>query len=83
MKIFIILTITLLAIFFIGKNIVRSAKRNLFKDQSAWSAKEIKIKYSNSREIKKSKGTDNFLEMIAEESEIYLDDQSNKDDLNE
>ncbi len=45
MKIFILLSILIIAILLIGKNFISSAKRNLFKDQAAWSGKDIKIKY--------------------------------------
>ena len=81
MKIFIILIILIIAILFIGRNFINSAKRNLFKDQSAWSGKDLKIKYRDSKEVSESKENENFLKMIAEESKIYLEDQSkNKKD---
>jgi len=80
MIIFILISIFILAILFIGKKVFYSAKRNLFKDQEAWSGKDIKIKYSNSKEISESKGIANYLEIIADESNVYLKDQSNKED---
>ena len=58
------------------KNVFYSAKINLFKDQAAWSGKDINIKYSNSKEIPGSKRNDNYLNIIAEESKLYLEDQS-------
>ncbi len=61
-------------IFYIGKNVFYSAKRNLFKDHASWSGKDIKIKRLNSEETSKSKGNDNYLKMIAEESNDYLED---------
>ena len=76
MRIVILLSIFTLAIFFIGKKIFHLAKRNLFKDQATWSEKEIKIKYSNSKEIAESKGIDNYLKIIADESKVYLEDQA-------
>ena len=76
MKIFLLLSIIILSIFFIGKKVFYSAKRNLFKDQETWSNKDIKIKYSQSKELSESKSNDNYLKIIAEESKIYLDDQS-------
>ena len=76
MRIFLLLSIFILAIFFIGKKVYYSAKRNLFKDQEAWSGKDIKIKYSKEKEIPDSKGIDNYLKIIADESKIYLEDQS-------
>ena len=63
---------------FIGKTIISSAKRNLFKDQAAWSGKDIKIKYRNSREVSESKGNANFLKIIADESKVYLETQLKK-----
>ena len=76
MRIVILLSIFILAIFFIGKKIFYLAKRNLFKDQAAWSGKDIKIKYTKSKEIDESKGIDNYLKIIADESKVYLEDQS-------
>ena len=66
-------------ILFIGKKFLASAKRNLFKDQAAWSGKDIKIKYSGSEEVLESKGSENYLKMIADESKSYLDDQTEKE----
>ena len=63
-----------------GRDLISSAKRNLFKDQEAWSGKDIKIKYRKSSKISDSNKTDNYLKMIADESKIYLDDQSKKKD---
>jgi len=80
MEIFIIITIITLIIFFIGKKILYAAKRNLFKDQEAWSGTDIKIKYNKSKEVSESKTEkNNFLKMIADESEIYLDDHYRKE----
>ena len=78
MEIFILFSIIIITIFFIGKNFFYSAKRNLFKDLSAWSGKDIKINYNTSREVPKSTGRDNFLKIIADESKLYLEDQSKK-----
>ena len=61
---------------FISKKALNSAKRNLFKDQAAWSGKDIKIKYSVSKEIPESNGINNYLKIIADESKVYLDEQS-------
>ena len=82
MKIFFLIILITIAILFIGKNFFSSAKRNLFKDQSAWSGKDIKIKYTDPKEISESKGNDNFLKVIADESKIYLQDQSEDDEDN-
>ena len=79
MRILLLLSIFLLAILFIGKKIYYSVKRNLFKDQTAWSGKDITITYNKSKEITESKETDNYLKIIADESKIYLEDQSKKD----
>ena len=76
MKIFLLLTIITLSIFFVVKKVFYSAKRNLFKDQEAWSGKDIKIKYSKLNEISESKKNDNYLKIIADESKFYLEDQS-------
>ena len=78
MKIFILFSAVIIAIILISRDFIYSAKRNLFKDQAAWSSKDIKIKYSTSREVSGSKENHNYLKMIADESEIYLDDHSKK-----
>tara|TARA_Y100001968_G_scaffold225139_1_gene207930 strand:- start:945 stop:1199 length:255 start_codon:yes stop_codon:yes gene_type:complete len=78
MKIFLLFSILIIVVLFIGKNLISSAKRNLFKDQSAWSGKDIKIKYTNPKEISESKENENFLKIIADESKVYLEDQSKK-----
>ena len=76
MKIFLILSIFILAFIFIGKKVFYSAKRNLFKDQASWSNKDIIIKYRNSKENDDSIGVDNYLKVIADESKVYLDEQT-------
>ena len=80
MKIFILFSIIIITILLIGRDFIYSAKRNLFKDQAAWSGKDIKIKYNTSREVSDSKESNNFLTMIANESKNYLEDQSNKNE---
>ena len=80
MRILLFLSILILAILFISKKVFYSAKRNLFKDQAAWSGKDIIIKYRNSKEIKESKGIDNYLKIIADESKDYLEEESIKEE---
>ena len=76
MNIFIIFTLSIISILLIGRKIFYTVKRNLFKDQASWSAKDINIKYTKSSKSNESKRNDNYLKMIADESEIYLADQS-------
>ena len=78
MKIFLLLSIIIFAIFFIAKNFFYSAKRNLFKDHAAWSGKDIKIKYSKTKEFLKSESNENYLKIIADESKVYLEDEYGK-----
>ncbi len=80
MKIFLVFSITILMIFLIVKNVFYSAKRNLFKDQAAWSGNDIKIKYNKSKEVSELNKDDNYLKIIADESKIYLEDQLKQDD---
>ena len=75
MKIFLIFSIVIIVIFIIGRNLIYAAKRNLLKDQAAWSGKDIKIKHTSEREAPESKNKYNYLKMIADESEFYLEDQ--------
>ena len=76
MRIFLLLSLIILTIFFVFKKVFYSAKRNLFKDQAAWSGKDLNIKYSKSNQISESKENDNYLKIIAEEAKVYLEDQS-------
>ncbi len=76
MKIFLLFLLIIVAVLLIGKNIIYSAKRNLFKDQAAWSGKDIKIKHTTSKGVPESRQKENYLKMIADESKIYLEDQS-------
>ena len=69
----------IIAIYFIFKNFYYSAKRDLFKNQAAWSGKDLSIKYSKSKEISESKENDNYLKIIAEESKVYLEDQQDQE----
>ena len=80
MKIFLFLSIVTIAIMFIGKKLFYSAKSNLFKDQAAWSGKDIKIKYSKSKGTAEAKRNNNYLNIIADESKIFLEDQSKKEE---
>ena len=78
MKILLLLSIITIVILLIGKKVINLAKTNLFKDQAAWSGNDIKINHNSSRQANESKGKANYLKMIADESKIYLDDQSEK-----
>ena len=79
MRIFILFSIIILALYFIFKNLYYLAKKNLFKNQAAWSGKDLNIKYSKSKEISESKENENYLKIIAEESKVYLEDQSGQE----
>ena len=79
MKIFLLLSIIVLTIFFVFKKVFYSAKRNLFKNQAEWFSKDIKIKYSKSKEISVLKKHDNYLKIIADESKFFLEEQSKQD----
>ena len=80
MEIFLVLLIIILATFFIVKKVLNSAKTNLFRDQAAWTGKDINIKYNKSNKISPSKSNNNYLKLIAEESSLYLQDQSIEED---
>ena len=80
MIIFILFVIILIVILLIGRDVVYSAKRNLFKDQAAWSGKDLNIKYTTPGEVSESKENDNYLKMIADESKIYLEDESKRNE---
>ena len=80
MKIFLLLSLFILAIFLIVKNFFHTAKRNLFKDQAAWSGKDISIKHNHSKKISDFKSNDNYLKIIADESKLYLEDQLDQEE---
>ncbi len=80
MKIFLFLSIIILAILFIGKRFFLFARRNLLKDQAAWSGKDMKIKYKGKKDISDPNGIDNYLKIIADESKIFLEEESNKEE---
>ena len=80
MKIFLLISIIVIAILLIGRKFFDSAKRNLLKNQAAWSGKDIKIKYTDSKEYSESNKNENYLKIIANESKIYLDEQSKKEE---
>ena len=75
MKIFILISLFIFGFFIFIRKVFTSAKRNLFKDQAAWSNKEIKIKYTKSKENSETNINENFLNIIAEESKVFLQDQ--------
>ena len=79
MKIFLLLSLIVLTIYFVFKKVFYSAKRNLFKNQAEWFSKDIKIKYSKSKEISALKKHNNFLKIIADESKFFLEEQSKQD----
>ena len=76
MRIFLLLSLIIITIFFVFKKVFNSAKRNLFKDQAAWSGKDIKIKHSKSKENSESAQKENYLKIIADESKVYLENQN-------
>ena len=80
MKIVFILSIIILSILFIGKKFFSLVQRNLFKDYAAWSGKDIKIKRNKSKETSEQKRDDNYLNIIADESRIYLEAESKKEE---
>ena len=80
MKIFFLLFTITIVVWIIGKKVFQSAKRNLLKDQAAWSGKDIKINYRNSTDIPAKEENDNILQIIADESKIYLDGQSKEEE---
>tara|TARA_Y100001968_G_scaffold295115_1_gene302256 strand:- start:800 stop:1042 length:243 start_codon:yes stop_codon:yes gene_type:complete len=79
MKILLPILFFFLVIFILIKKVYLSAKTNLFKDHASWSNKEIKIKYNKSKVASESKNNYNYLQKIAEESEVFLEDQTNRE----
>ena len=82
MKIIFLFSILIITILLICRDFIYSAKRNLFKDQAAWSGRDIKIKYTDkkSKEISGKEEKENYLKMVADESKLYLEDHSYKEE---
>ena len=79
MKIFLLFSLIIIAMSVIVRNLFSTAKRNLFKDQAAWSGKDIKITYKTKRASTESSGKGNYLKIIADESKNFLEDTPNKE----
>ena len=78
MKILILICLGIISLSFIGKKIFSSAKRNLYKDQASWSGREIKIKRNMKTVDDNSNQKNNYLKLIAIQSENYLEEQADK-----
>ena len=77
MVIILLFSIGIATIVIFGKIFFSSAKKNLFKDHAAWSGRDIKLNYRKASEGIETNKKDNFLKMIAEQSDLYLEEQSN------
>ena len=80
MKIVLVFSIIITALLLIGKQVFYSTKRNLIKNHTAWSGKDIKMIYNKSNQVRDTKNNDNYLKVIANESKIYLDNQNNTEE---
>ena len=80
MKISLFAILVILFIVFFSKKVFLTLKRTLFKDQSAWSGKDINIQYSKDKDDSKISKAENYLKVIADESKIFLEEQSYKED---
>ena len=79
MKLLIIFSLIIIFSFIISKKAISFFKLNFVRDQRAWSGKDIKINHKNPNgNITTSSNAinNNYLEIIAEESKIFLDEQS-------
>ena len=79
MQLIIFISLIIVILFIFIRKGISFVKTNLIKDQRAWSGKDIKItrKASNLKDGSSSNITkNNYLKVIAEESKIYLDEQS-------
>lgn len=79
MKLLIVISLIIVVLFIVSKKVISFFKLNLVRDQRAWSGKDIKI---NRKDLNGDNRTssnnikNNYLEIIADESKIYLDEQS-------
>ncbi len=80
MKIFLLISLSILAIFLLGRQAFYSAKRNLFRDLESWSGKDINIKHNKALENINLNKNENYLKIIADESKIYLEEQELRDE---
>ena len=79
MKLLIIVSLVIIFSFVVLKKSVSFLKINLIRAQRVWSGEDIKI---NRKDLNKNISTssnntkNNYLEVIADESKIFLDEQS-------
>ena len=79
MQLLILVSFIILFFFIISKRAISFLKSNLVKDQRTWSGKDIKINRKDINPNNRSSSSNtknNYLELIAEESKIFLDEQS-------
>ena len=79
MQLLIIVSLIILFLFVVLKKAISFFKENLVKGQRSWSGKDIKINYKDLKTKNRTSSDNiknNYLEVIADESKIFLDEQS-------
>ena len=79
MQLLILISLIIVFLFIFAKKAISFFKLNLVRDQRAWSGKDIKINRKNlsfDNITSPDKIKNNYLKVIAEESKIFLDEQS-------
>ena len=80
MKILLLTLLILSIMIFVGKKIIIFISKNLFKGQEMWSGKKMKIKHNKTTDSFNSENSQNYLELIADESDLFLDEESKNED---
>ena len=79
MQLLIIIGLIIVLFFIITKKAISFLKLNLLRDRRSWSGKDIKINYkdlNNDKSTSSNNIKNNYLKVIADESQIFLDEQS-------
>ena len=79
MKLLIVVSLIIVFLFTVLEKAITYFKSNLFRDHRAWSGKDIKINRQDLNADKRNLSSNiktNYLNVIAEESKIFLDKQS-------
>ncbi len=79
MQLLIIISLIIVFLFIVSRKVISLFKVNLVSNQRAWSGKDIKINRKDlnpNNSITSNNKKNNYLEVIADESKIFLDEQS-------
>ncbi len=76
MQLLILVILIIVFLFIVSKKAISFFKVNLLRNQRAWSSKDIKINRKDPNNNLSGNTKNNYLKVIADESKIFLDEQS-------